>query len=266
MQKHEIIKKYQDSEDKIFVSRLLDKINERDNKNRISTTDFLNIHERAIAEDILKKEKIQNYLFSGGFEEAERTILIFYPEKLEKEYIEKQLKNWISVIRIILPKYNEKYSHREYLGGIMKLGVKREKIGDIIVYENGADIIVCQDIADYLKQELSNLTRFSKANIDLKEINEIKTTDIKTKEVIIIVPSYRIDAIVAEVIHTSRSKAIDVINEERVFVNGHVYKDGAKSAKIGDKITIRGKGRFEILEELGNTKKENIKLKIMTYL
>ncbi len=266
MQKQEIIKKYQTPEDKLLVSKILDKINERDNKNKISTTDFLNIHERVIVEELLKSGKIQNYFFTGGFEEAERTILILYPDKLEEKYIENQLKNWISVIRIILPKYNESYTHREYLGGIMKLGIKREKIGDIIVFENGADIIVCKDIADFLKQELTNLTRFSKADISIKDLKELKRVELKTSEMTIIVPSYRIDAIVADVVHTSRNKAIEIINEERVFINGFVYKDAAKLTKIGDKITIRGKGRFEIIEELGQTKKENIKLKIKTYL
>ena len=31
------------------------------------------------------------------------------------------------------------YSHRNYSGGIVKLGMKREKVGDILVSDNGAD-------------------------------------------------------------------------------------------------------------------------------
>ena len=47
--------------------------------------------------------------------------------------IEKNYGKILEVIRIKLPN-NIKYEHREFLSGIMKLGIKREKIGDIIIY------------------------------------------------------------------------------------------------------------------------------------
>ncbi len=136
MQKQEILKKYSTKEDKLLISKLLDKIGERDRANKIVTTDFLNMHEKSICQEALKIEKINNYLFAGGFNNAERSILVFFPDKFEEEYIKSQLQNWIAIMRIELPKYCEEYTHREYLGGIMKLGVKREKIGDILVFEN----------------------------------------------------------------------------------------------------------------------------------
>ena len=266
MQKQEIIKKYPEQEDKLLVSKLLDKISERDMKNNIVITDFLNIHEKAIVKEILQKEDVQNYIFSGGYEEAEREVLVLFPEKLEKEYVQTQIENMISIVRITLPKYNATYTHREYLGRIMKLGIKREKIGDIIVGENGADVIVIKEIGNFLKQELANLTRFSKSMIEIKSINEIKNQTTKVEEISIIVPSYRIDAIIGEVLRISRSKVSNIIDEERVFINGSLCKKGGKFVKIGDKITVRGKGRFEIGEELGSTKKDNVRVKIYRYI
>lgn len=266
MQKQEILKSYSEEEDKLLVAKIIDKIKERDCRNKIATTDFLNLHERGICQELLNKQKITNYIFFGGYEEAERNILILYPDKLEKDYMIKQLENWLAIIRITLPKYNESYSHREYLGGIMKLGLKREKIGDIIVLEDGADVIVKTDISDFLKQELVKLTRFHKSTIEEKSISEIRSNISKTEEISIIIPSYRIDAVVSEVLRISRSRANDIIEEERIFINGFLQKNGAKTIKIGDKITVRGKGRFEILEEVGSTKKENIRIKILKYL
>ena len=32
----------------------------------------------------------------------------------------------------------------------MKLGIKREKIGDILVFEDGADIVCCNEISKYI--------------------------------------------------------------------------------------------------------------------
>ena len=136
MQKQDLLKKYPDKEDKLLISKLLDELDKRDNSNKIATTDFLNMHEKSICQEILQIEKIKNYFFTGGFDDSERTILIAFPDKLEEEYVRSQLENWISVISIELPKYCDAYTHREYLGGIMKLGIKREKIGDILVQEN----------------------------------------------------------------------------------------------------------------------------------
>lgn len=49
------------------------------------------------------------------------------------------------------------YNHRDYLGGIIKLGLKREKIGDILVRKNGADIIIIKDVEEYLLTNLGEL-------------------------------------------------------------------------------------------------------------
>ncbi len=67
-------------------------------------------------------------------------------------------------------------------------------------------------------------------------------------------------------LHISRSKVSTLINEERVIINGIICKNGAKQIKIGDKITIRGKGRFEIMQEKGLTKKDNIIIEILKFV
>ncbi len=266
MNKQEILKSYPDEEDKLLVAKLLDKIVDRDTRNNVVATDFLNMHEKSIVKEVLKTTNTQNYFFTGGFLEAEREILMLFPDKLEEEYVKKQIGNFVTIIRIILPKYNEEYSHREYLGGLMKLGIKREKIGDIIVCKNGADIITTVEIADFLKQEIGKLTRFSKATIEKKGIADLNQAEMNVEELSIIVPSYRIDAIVSEVLRISRGKASDIIDEERVFLNGVICKKGSKFAKNGDKITVRGKGRFEIGAELGSTKKDNVRINIKRYV
>ena len=46
--------------------------------------------------------------------------------------IEKNYSKMLKILRIELPEEEfGKYSHRNYLGGIVKLGLKREKVGDI---------------------------------------------------------------------------------------------------------------------------------------
>ena len=76
----------------------------------------------------------------------------------------------------------------------------------------------------------------------------------------------RMDSIVSEAIRTSRAKAIDIINQERVFINGEVTKKNSKMLKEGDKITVRGKGRFEVSKILNSTKKGNLVVEIEKYV
>lgn len=56
----------------------------------------------------------------------------------------------LKILRIELPEEEfGKYSHRNYLGGIVKLGLKREKVGDILVSNQGADIVVVSDLQKF---------------------------------------------------------------------------------------------------------------------
>ena len=70
----------------------------------------------------------------------------------------------------------------------------------------------------------------------------------------IIVPSLRLDNFVSDLARTSRSKAVQIMEQERVFVNGQNEKKASKQVKLGDIITIRGKGRFVIKEFNGTTR------------
>lgn len=234
MNKHEILKKYNE-EDKLFLSKVLDKIKIVKEKNKISYTDFLNLYEQKITIELLKRIKEKNYIFYGGFDEAERKIIIFYPEKLEsvlKNNIP-NIEEIIKVLRIDLPnEMKGKYVHKNYLSALMKLGIKREKIGDIIVEESGADIIIEKDILKYLLQELHILKRFSKSRIFEVELKDIRKQVIEKEEIRIIVPSLRLDSVVSELAKVSRNKANEIILQERVFLNYTCETKISKEIKV----------------------------------
>lgn len=73
-------------------------------------------------------------------------------------------------------------------------------------------------------------------------------------------PSMRLDSIVAQSIGLSRTKTSEVISQGRVFVNAQNCLNNSKNLKVGDFFTIRGKGRFLIKEQKGNTRKNKIVL------
>ena len=255
MEKQEILKEYKKQEERILLAQILDKINFTKTRNKIENTDFLNMYEINTVEKFLSKINYKNYSFWGGEELSERKILITYTENLDKSIIEKNYENILSIIRIELPQEEKgKYTHRNYLGGIMKLGIERNKIGDILVREEGADIIVIKQVTKFLLQQLPTLKRFEKSKISEHNIKELKKVELKTEYIKIIVPSLRLDNFVSDLAKTSRNKATELIKEERIFVNGQCETKVSKKINIGDTITIRGKGRFVVKEHAGITR------------
>lgn len=255
MDKQQLLKDYKKQEDKMCLSQVLDKIEFSRTREKIEYTDFLDMYQVSLVENFLRKMKFENYQLYGGYEEAERKILMIYPEKYDKKMLEKNYNKIIKIVRIQLPEEEQgKYSHRNYLGGIVKLGLKREKVGDIIVYEQGADIIALEDFANILKQQLPSLTRFENSHVNIEEISQLRQKEVSIEQVKIIVPSLRLDNFVSDLARTSRSKASQIIDQERVFVNGQNETKASKQLKLNDVITIRGKGRFVIKEFAGTTR------------
>ena len=244
-------------EDKLVIAKLMDKINLCKTRNKIVNTEFLTIYQRDIIQKELNKNKVKNYIFFGGYDDAEGKILVIYPEKLGEEIAKNNLKNILKVVKIVLPKELEgKYNHRDYLGCVMKTGLNRNRIGDIIVHENGAYIIVLEENAEYIKDFLKELTRFAKADVEVIDYTEIEIREAEFDEIQITVSSWRLDNIVSEMINLSRSKTEELLQTEKVFVNSRVETKGSKLVKVKDIIAVRGKGKFIIAEELGTNKKE----------
>lgn len=267
MDKQEILRRYNKEIDRLLVAKVLDKIEYAQTRNKIMNTDFLDIYQNNLVEKLLNNLKISNYILYGGFEEAERTIAIFYPDKFDESIVQKNYSNIMCIIEIILPnELKGKYNHRDYLGGLMKLGIKREKIGDIIVFNEGAHIVILNEISEYTKTSLAELTRFSKSNIQIKNIEQIHIRETNKEEIPIIVSSLRLDNIVSELAKISRTKAKEIIKAERVLVNFETITKDSKLLKQEDIITIRGKGRFKLLEIMGNTKKGRFIVKAEKYI
>lgn len=263
MQKEEILNKYK-NEEHLLISKVLDKIELSDKKLKVESTDFLNLNEQMLIKRLLERLDIIG-IFYGCYENAERKMLFIIPTKL-KNNLDKFKVNYeenIGAIRIKLSsKITEKYTHRNYLGAIMKLRVKREKIGDILVDDEGADIIVSKEILKFLNLNLPSLNRFKECDIQEIKLNELKKIEIIPKYKTIQVSSMRLDNIVSEIVNTSRNKAQEILESNRVFVNYMNETKGTKQIKVNDIITVRGKGRFKIEEIIGTTKKKKINLKI----
>ncbi|MDE5830638.1 MAG: hypothetical protein K2H53_02970 [Clostridia bacterium] len=255
-----------DIEDKLVIAKLEDKIKLCKTRNKIVNTEFLTIYQKDIIQKELNRKKLKNYLFFGGYDGAEGEVLVIYPEKLGLDITKASLESIIKAVKIKLPKeLKGKYTHREYLGSVMQTGLNRNRIGDIIVHDDMAYIIVLEENAEYIVNFLKELTRFSKAEIETVNYNEIKIKESEFDEITVTISSMRLDNLVSELAKISRTKAEVLLSEEKVFINSKCETKSTKPIKEKDILVIRGKGKFIIDKILGNNKKGKIVVEIKKY-
>lgn len=156
--------------------------------------------------------------------------------------------------------------HKDYLGGMMSLGVTREKFGDLFVKKNKAYVVTFLTMANYLKNELYQVSS-SGVSVAIEKyddlLEELTPTYVESD---IIVASLRLDVMVAEIASCSRKNAVDTIKRGSVLLNYGEEKEKAKEVKVGDTITIRGKGKYKIGKILGTTKKDNLKIALKKFV
>ncbi len=188
----------------------------------------------------------------GGLNYNERNVLIFTPEYIEEEQP-------FSIIKITTNKFQKQLTHREVLGSVLGTGIAKEKIGDILFNDDECYIIILKEIEKYL---LDNLEYIGNRKITPKKVKTVgynfydKKEDISTT-----VASNRIDVIVASMTNLSRTKVKELIESEKVFLNFVGCTNFSKELEKGDILSIRGHGRFQIIDFTGFSKKGKLILK-----
>jgi len=253
-------------EEKLILAKLNDKIRLCKTRNKIVNTDFLNMHQENIIKKELQRLKEKNYIFTGGYKEAENKILIIYPEKLTEQIIEQNINNIIQAIKVELPNEQKgSYTHKDYLGTIMQFGLERERIGDIIVFEDKAYIIALKKNIQYIKDSLITTRKFKKAKIKIINIEEIEVKEAEFDEIKITVSSLRLDNFVSEIAKTSRNETAKIIESELVSVNCKVETKQSRLVEQGDILIIRRQGKFIVDEFLNINKKGKQVISIKKY-
>lgn len=254
-------------DEKLIIAKLEDKIRYCKTKNKIVNTEFLNLYQKQIIQKRLNELKIKNYIFDGGFSEAESKILILYPEKIDEEIVQKNLDNIINAIKVKLPNEQKgKYKHGDYLSSLMRLGLVRERIGDIIVYEDEAYIIVLKENAEYIKNSLKEFIKFKKSKIEIIKLEEINSKEPEMQDINIHTSSMRLDSIVSEIAKCSRSRADELIKNEKVSINCKYEYKSSKQVNKGDIIIVRGSGKYIINDVNENPKTKKLIINLKKYI
>ena len=199
-------------------------------------------------------------LMFGGHENCERKILGVFPEWEEPDTGEFP----ISLIGISCS-FKKDFSHRDYLGSLMGLGIERDRIGDILVTDDEAFVFLHQSVADYV---LMNLRKIGSHGVKLRlvEAGEFEFPEGKFQMLGAIAASLRLDAVVAAGLGISRSKAAALVEHEKVSINHRPVTDMSAKVAEGDLFSVRGFGRFILQEVSGETRSGRLHLTVKKYL
>ncbi len=247
-----------DKEDKLILSRAEDAVLICERKYQIKTVGFLNPHQRVIIKKNIYPSVDVTMSFEGGYDDAERTLMVCAPEFLAAE-----IDDILKVIKVT-GRDVASLTHRDYLGSLMGLGITRENIGDIIVSGSGAYIFVKAEIADYIVNNLDKIGRHG-VKTTICKCKEVEIPKPMTKEIAGTVSSLRLDAVLSVAAGIARGRAAELISSGAVSLNFEVCESVSEKVEEGDLISVRGIGRMR-LERIGNlTRKGRISITIARF-
>ncbi len=268
MNKTELINKISsDAEQRILLSHVYDLCERRDGRNIITASDFMSEPDAHAAQILINTIKAENYLFFGGYDEAERKCAIFLPDYFaESDVNDEPSLCDIAYVKVSVDKFNEKganFSHRDVLGSLMGLGIERHLIGDIIADGGSAVFAVKSKIVPFITENLTKISRYPVkiAVFDKYEMTPKQDFTVGSDTV----ASMRLDAVVSSIFSVSRTSVSGAISGGLVSVNGLPVTKPDRSVNEGDKLTLRGKGRAVIDSVGGFSKKGRIRFSYRKY-
>lgn len=243
---------------KFFTAMMEDAAELCERRNAPVFTDFLNEEEQGIAISVMKQANA-NYVLFGGYEDAERCMLGVFPPYDEPD-------TELFPMDAVTVEYRnaDRLDHRSVLGTLMAQGIERSCIGDILI-ENGRCVFFCRNtITGAL---LNDIRTMGGTGVKLTEGYEYPLPEAhKFKELTDTVASARLDCIVAAVANIGRSEAERKITAGDVLINSIQFKKVSHTVHEGDKITVRGEGKF-IIDQIGNvTRKGRLLLSARKYI
>ena len=199
-------------------------------------TAFLTEGEQAV----LAECRSLHYTLVGGYEEAERRLALFGSE--EELYYPWESEIVLLKIEPKDQKFADDLSHRDFTGALLNLGIKRELLGDLLVVDNVGYQFCLQSVSVFLQE---NLSRVRRTSVTVREVPSLPEGALPTlREETAVSASERLDGVVCAVYGLSRAEGKDLAEKEKVFVNGRLCTDPALSLKEGQKISVRGFGKF----------------------
>lgn len=242
-----VIDHFQDMKDQVsrhYVSKL---------------TDFLDPRQQKILQSVIGSDEEIGLSFSGGYAEAERKRALILPPYGETQDQDFEL----SYIEVDYPSRFAVISHAQLLGALLGTGIVRSRLGDLIVSEGRVQFIAGQEVENFL---MMNLTSVGKTAVTCRKIDQASLihSEESWQEHEGTAASLRLDAVMAEIYHLSRSKVSELVEQGMAKVNWQIADRKDFYIEDGDTLSLRGHGRSKIIAIDGLTKKNKIRLRYGT--
>lgn len=264
MNKTELLNKFsKDPEERVVLARALDQMDRAASRSIPCATQFLSPAQRAALEPLLAACGHPRHLFHGGFDGAERTVCVFLPDWQEPG-------DWpagdeLAAVEAAYPPTGAELTHRDLLGGLMGIGLTREKVGDILAGDTAAQIVCLREAAPIILSQFDQAGRY---RLKLREIplNDLSPAPAQVKRIHDTVSTLRLDAVLASGFSLARGKAADAVTGGRVSVNHRECVKPDKPVAEGDILTCRGLGKCVLKAVGGQSRKGRIIIEIERYL
>jgi RNA-binding protein YlmH len=244
-------------EEREYIDQVLNWKNDVERQFAPKLTDFLDPREQHILKVIVGENGDVSYSFFGGIHDAERKRALLFPDYLTAAEEDFQ----VNLFEIDYPRKFVTIEHREVLGALMSLGLKRGKFGDILFHDGHIQFFAAKEVSDFIK---TNLEAIGKASVSLTEIpleKAVMTKDL-WDDYDLTVSSLRLDTVISGVYHLSRQKSRTLIGHGLVKVNWTVIENPSFLCAAGDMISVRGYGRAKIFGLDGKTKKDKWRISV----
>lgn len=261
MEKANIEKIAQSSEDRILLSRLWDKIQGGIRRSIPVNTGFLSPREQELSRFLFGD--LEGLYPFGGCEDAERKMLCYLPDYLEPSWLMEEASPVVCLHGTFYE--GDSLTHRDILGALMGAGISRDTVGDIYVGKGCCDILVTDVIAPYL---LDSFTSAGRVKLRLSQIplSQLAPPQPEVVPIRDTVASLRLDSAISSGFRISRGLAAQHITAGRAAIDGLPCEKPDKTVAEGMKISVRGLGKIKIHSVNGQTKKGRISVVIHRYV
>ena len=260
---------------KLLASRASDYLRQAD-RGELVCGNFLTPQEAAYTLSVMREARATERVFLfGGYAEAERKRVFVLPsflsefegscEERARLYFPEELSEAVKAIKITGSGFRN-LTHRDYLGSILSLGIERPTVGDVVVLDDHSAVVFCTEkIFGYL---MSGIERIASDKVSVCEF--VPDSDFAAKRefqpIRDTVASTRLDCVVGALTNLAREKAQTLIRSGLCEVNYLPEQRVDVQVKTPCVITLRGYGKYNVLDFDGETKRGRLRLVAQKYV
>ena len=253
--------------DKILITKAKDMLLLSNKRNCPQFSNYLDEYEASVYLDNIQKNigKYDGFVaLYGGYSDSERLICAVFPDRYK--YATKQELFDLFPVTPVTITFNKSFAiaHKDVLGSLMSLGIKREMIGDIFIDKGTAVFFSINSAVEYIISQIDKIGRVG-VKLSIGCPTEFNLTR-KFEEFSGIITSDRIDSFVALVTKKSRNISQEIIASKQVSINGKIITDVSYRVNPDDKISVRKYGKFVYLTQTSQTKSGRMVIQFKKYI